>query len=194
MKYIFTASLVLITLFSLSCEDLDNFLDTDPDPLITQADANSKNYNLTTPRFGMQVSIEGGVAGETSDILDALDFGAADFFQCQFGMDPDVIGNSVFDLGDGQFAQPMDQLRVLVAPFTFECEAVDKDVCAGIYYPGSDLIIIAKDARFQCEEFAFWRHELGHRYGLALDHSNQDDFDECTEPDSCIGLPIDVGI
>src|SRR3972149_4162894 len=62
---------------------------------------------------------------------------------------------------------------------------VDIGVCSGIYYPSSDLIIIAKESLSPCGILRFWKHELGHRYGMAADHNNQDEFEPCIDPPDC---------
>ncbi|MCZ6554976.1 MAG: hypothetical protein O6759_02530, partial [Candidatus Dadabacteria bacterium] len=79
----------------------------------------------------------------------------------------------------------LSQLRVYVVPNRFECEAVGLSVCAGIYFFGNDIIVLSEGGFLGCGEFSVWRHELGHRYGMLADHSNQSDFESCIGQDNC---------
>lgn len=190
-------SLILIlipVLFCLSCDTSDIIPATGKvGPKVTEQDALTQNYNLVTTTFGMKVAIREDVGGEPQDILRSLDEGAADFLQCQFQMDPILIASIPFEIPSGEVVPPLSQLRVFVVSFTFECDAVDRTECAGIYYPTSDIVIISEESLGQCEELPFWKHELGHRYGMALDHSNQDEFEPCIDPPGCDGLPFGIG-
>ncbi len=72
-----------------------------------------------------------------------------------------------------------------MVPNRFECEAVGRRVCAGIYFFGNDIIVLSEGGFLGCGEFSVWRHELGHRFGMAADHSNQPDFQSCIGQDNC---------
>ena len=154
---------------------------------ITLADAESQDYSdLTTPLYGIQVSIRGDVGGNEGNILETLDEMATNFLECQFG-------DSSIGFDEFQMVMPLSELRVFVVPFTFECEAIDRDTCDGLYFFDSDIIVIAREIRGICDDFAFWKHELGHRYGMAGDHSNLGDFEACIDPPGCIDLPFGIG-
>ncbi len=182
MKYLSLLTLLTFALFYSACgsSDLVPALGT-IDSRITEQDANSQNFELTTPGFQIQVAIRDDVDGDTQEIQDSLDEMAADFLECQFNMGPG-IGAGPFPIAGGEEVAPLSQLRVFVVPFNFECDAVDTDVCAGIFFPNSDLIIISENSLGRCGELPLWKHELGHRYGMALDHSNQQEFEPCINP------------
>jgi len=153
------------------------------DPKITEQDANEQAFDSLTPGYEMQVAIRDDVNGATQQILDSLDEMAAEFLECQFNMGPD-IGSVPFPVEGGE-VPPLSELRVFVVPFSFECDAVDTDVCAGIFFPNSDLIVISENSLGRCGELPLWKHELGHRYGMSLDHSNQEEFEPCINPPQC---------
>lgn len=154
------------------------------DSKITEQDAESQNFNLKTPGFGMQVAIRNDVGGNTDDMLNLLDERAAEFLQCQFG--DSQVGSKEFQIPNGEVVSPLSELRVFVVPFTFKCDAEDKDKCAGIFFPDSDIIVIAQNSLGRCGEFPLFKHELGHRYGMAPDHNNISEFQSCIEPPGCI--------
>ncbi|MGH7889273.1 MAG: hypothetical protein ACRENF_01830 [Thermodesulfobacteriota bacterium] len=163
------------------------------DSKITEQDANEHIFGSVTPGYEMQVAIRDDVDGEPQKILDSLDEMAAEFLECQFNMGPD-IGSGLFPIEGGE-VPPLSQLRVFVVPFNFECDAVDTDVCAGIFFPNSDLIIISENSLGRCGELPLWKHELGHRYGMSLNHSNQEEFEPCINPTQCeFGDFTDTGI
>ena len=160
---------------------------------ITEQDAESQHFNLTTPRFEMQVAIRNDVGENSDDILNLLDEKAADFLQCQFG-DPQV-GSKEFQIPSGETVPPLSALRVFVVPFTFKCDAEDKDTCAGIFFSDSDIIIIAQTSLGRCGDLPLFEHELGHRYGMAPDHSNISEFQSCIQPPGCMFNDlINVGV
>lgn len=155
------------------------------DSEITEQDAESQNFNLKTPGFGMQVAIRSDVDGNTNDMLNLLDEGAADFLDCQFG-NPQV-GSQDFQIPSGETVPQLSALRVFVVPFTFKCNTVEdmNGDCGGIFFSASDIIIIAQHSLGRCGEFPLFKHELGHRYGMALDHSNISEFQSCIQPPPC---------
>jgi hypothetical protein len=184
--------LIIITLL-LSCNGSDTLGGSDGIPAvgtvdseITQQDAEGQDFNLKTPGFGMQVAIRNDVDGNTGDILNLLDERAADFLQCQFGNSQ--IGSQEFQIQAGEIIPPLSSLRVFVVPFTFRCNTVEdmNADCGGIYFPDPDIIVIAKESLGRCGEFPLFRHELGHRYGMALDHSNISEFQSCIQTPPCI--------
>jgi hypothetical protein len=154
------------------------------DSQITLEDALTQNYNLQTPLYGIKVAIREDVSLDADTIVNLLDEDAVDFLDCQFERGA-AIGFEEFMLDDGTLVPPLSELRVFVVPRNFECDAVDRDVCSGIFYPSSDLIIIAERGIGSCGDLSFWKHELGHRYGMALDHSNQEEFEPCIDPPDC---------
>ena len=184
MRQILLACLIFFPLLFLTCsEDILSSFGT-VDTLISEEEALSQNFNRPTLVYGMQVAIRDDVDGDINNILDLLDKRAAGFLECQFMMGPD-IGFQTFLIPNVDEVTPLSMLRVFVVPFTFECEALDRDVCAGIFYPSSDLIIIAKESMNPCGILRAWKHEAGHRYGMAADHSNQNEFEPCIDPPDC---------
>jgi hypothetical protein len=186
---------LLFTFYLLTaCDGLDDVIPEtgSPDPLITFEEANAQDYNLTTPLYGMKVAIRGDVDGDVESMLNRLDSRAANFLECRFG-DPNV-GFGDLEIESGETIPPLSEQRVFVVPFTFECIGPTTDVCAGVYFAGADadLTIISKRTIGQCKDFSFFNHELGHRYGLDADHSNQRDFEPCIDPPEC-DLPFDIG-
>ena len=186
MRHILLVCLIVFPIFFLACgENLLPSSTGEMDGMITLEDANDRKYNLKTPGYEIQVSIREDVNADVNEILDLLDKRAAEFLECQFTTNPD-IGAQEFQIPSGDKVQPLSVLRVFVVPFSFECEALDRDVCAGIYYPpSSDLIIIARVSLSPCGILRFWKHELGHRYGMDADHSNQNEFEPCSDPPDC---------
>ena len=191
MRQILLACLIVFPIFFLACGD-----DLIPgsgtvDTLITEKEALSQIFSRPTPVYGMQVAIRDDVDGDINNILELLDKRAADFLECQFMMGAG-IGSGDFKIPSGNTVFPLSMLRVFVVPFTFECEALDRDVCTGIFYPSSDLIIIAKESMNPCGILRAWKHEVGHRYGMAADHSNQNEFEPCIDPPDCGDDLIDL--
>ena len=184
MRYSTLLTLLICALLYSACGDEIPAVGT-IDSKITEQEAKAQNYNnLMTPGFGIQVAIRDDVSGDTSDLLDLLDDRAAEFLECQFMSFE--IGSQPFQIKNGETVSPLSELRAFVVPFNFECDAVDTDVCAGIFFPDSDLIIISKESLGRCGEFPLWKHELGHRYGMALDHRNQGEFEPCIDPPGCL--------
>lgn len=193
MKSIIILLLFFTSFIYLACDAGEVILDSgSPLPLITLDDAESRDYDLRTLEYGIQVSIREDVGGNDEDILDNLDEMATNFLGCQFG-EGAGIGFDDFISESGEIIPSLSQLRVFVVPFTFDCEAVGRDTCDGIYYFGPDLIINAREERGTCDNFALWKHELGHRYGMAADHSNQGQFEPCINPPGCLDLPFGIG-
>ncbi len=193
MNYLSFLTLLAFVIFYSACgsSDLIPAFGT-IDSKITEQDANEQIFDSETPGYEMQVVIRDDVDGETQEILDSLDEMAAEFLECQF-MDAG-IGSDFFPIEGGE-VPPLSELRVFVVPFNFECDAVDTDVCAGIFFPNSDLIIISENSLGRCGELPLWKHELGHRYGMSLDHSNQEEFEPCINPPQCeFGDFTDTGI
>ncbi|MFQ5787339.1 MAG: hypothetical protein ACE5H1_05100 [Thermodesulfobacteriota bacterium] len=165
MKYFAILSLFFPVFVNSAC-DLDDVIPETglPDPKITVENAEAQLYNLSSPLYEMQVSIRNDVDGNEENILDKLDEMAADFLDCQFDLGAE-IGFQDFLIQNGDTITPLSGLRVFVVPFTFKCDAVDRDECAGIYFFGSDIIVISKRSIGQCDDLSFWKHEVGHRYG-----------------------------
>lgn len=184
MRYLLVLSILIFGLSIISCDTLDNNDPTTVDPLIDREIAESQDYNLTTPVYGMQVAIHRGVDSGTNSVLNLLDNRATNFLNCQFN-EGSQLGFQTVELGDGTMIPPLSSLRVYVVPNRFECQAVGLSKCAGIYFFGNDIIVLSEGGFLGCGEFSVWRHELGHRYGMAADHSNQSDFQGCIGQDNC---------
>ncbi len=188
MKYLLIFAIMTVSIITLSCDETRDLFDGGSgggtDPLIDQEIAEAQDYNLTTPVYGMQVAVRNDVGMGDNAIMDLLDNRATGFLDCQFA-EGSALGFQDVMLSDGDTIGPLSDLRVFVVPRTFECEAVGLDVCAGIYFFGNDIIVISVGGFAGCGEFALWRHELGHRYGMEADHSNQDEFQACTDEQGC---------
>ncbi|MEQ9619345.1 MAG: hypothetical protein RIG61_09250 [Deltaproteobacteria bacterium] len=186
MKYLHLS--VFILFFALmfnSCDETDDiFGSSNVDPLIDGEVAEAQTYDLRTPVYGMQVAIDSRVNSGTQSVLDLLDNRATQFLNCQF-MEGAELGFETVMLENGTMVPPLSDLRVYVVPRRFECDAVDRDVCSGIYFFSIDAIVIAEGGFLGCGEFAVWKHELGHRYGMDADHSNQSDFEPCINAQNC---------
>jgi len=192
LKYISILTLLVYLFIHSACDLEDNIPETgSPGSKITLEDVEAQFYNLRTPLYEMQVSIRDDVDGNDENILNTLDEMAADFLDCHFDLGAQ-IGFQDFLVQNGDTITPLSDLRVFVVPFTFRCDAVGRDECAGIYFFGSDIIVISERSIGQCEDFSFWPHELGHRYGMNADHSNQRDFEPCVDPPGC-DLPLGIG-
>jgi hypothetical protein len=174
---------VLVLLSLYACDELANVVEGPIDPLIDQGVVESQDFNLTTPVYGIQVAIKKGVSAGTQDVLNLLDNRAEKFLDCQFG--DSQIGFENYMLSDGTIVPPLSELIVYVVPNRFDCNAADRSVCGGIYFYDIDAIVISEGGFQGCGEFSVWKHELGHRYGLAPDHSNISDFQPCINAQTC---------
>ena len=184
MKTAIVISALSVFLFFSSCDNVEDFFTGPIDPLIDAEVLESQDYNLTTPYYGMQVAIKSGVNAGTSHVLDLLDNRARQFLNCLY-VEGEQLGFEDVPLGNGTVVPPLSFLRVYVVPNRFECEAEGRSVCGGVYYEGLDAIAIAEGGFEGCGEFSVWKHELGHRYGMTSDHSNQSDFEPCINPQNC---------
>jgi hypothetical protein len=187
MKYLALLTLLISALFYSACSVPAT---GNVDPLITEQDADAQNYNLTTTEFKMQVAIRSDVGGNPQNILDILDQGAAAFLQCQFsntqlGFQTYNVPPSGQAVAPLSVVPPLSMLRVFVVPFTFHCQAEGTDTCSGVFFTDSDLIVISAQSLGRCGQFPLLRHELGHRYGMALDHSNIAEFQSCISTPDC---------
>ena len=179
---------IFILFFALifsSCDETKDLFDSSTaDPLIDEEVVEAQSYDLRTPVYGMQVAIKSGVDSGTQSVLDLLDNRATQFLNCQF-MEGAELGFETIMLGNGTMVPPLSDLRVYVVPNRFECQAEGLDVCSGIYFFSIDAIVISEGGFLGCGEFAVWKHELGHRYGMEADHSNQSDFEPCINAQNC---------
>lgn len=182
-KNAFKNAVVLLLILSyISCDSLDP---SNSDQRVTLEDALQENYTFTTPVYNIRVAIDMSVNLTVNEVLTKIDQEAMDFLDCQFFEGSD-IGFNEFTLSNQEVVPPLSQLRILVVPNNFECDAVDKNVCAGIQFGGSnDLIIVAREGFGRCGDIPLLKHELAHRYGLLGDHSNQDEFSGCSDPENC---------
>lgn len=198
MKRILLLTIGVLIFASTACEDVadefsDLFID-DPDPLITEEDAQAQNFNFVTPEFGIRVAIDDDVDSSTESVLSSIDDAARNFLNCQFA-EGEAIGDDEFELEDGETVGPLSDLMVYAVSFTFECEAVDTDTCAGIHFGDSGIIVIAEETNNSCEDFGFMEHEIGHRYGMDADHDNIEDFEDCIRVEGCGFFDfIDIGV
>ena len=183
MKYLSFILVSFLFLASFSCDTLDD-TGIDPDPLITGEIADSKTYDLVTPVYGMKVSIDNGVNRSNQDVLDILDRRAEQFFDCQFA-EGSQLGFEQVMLSNDTIVSPLSDLRVLVVPIRFKCDVPGASVCNGAYFGGFDIAVVAEGGIPGCEVFLPWKHELGHRYGMDADHTNQSEFRACTGPTNC---------
>lgn len=175
--------LVCLFLFA-SCDEIEDRVTGSTDAEVTIEEAEAQNYNLTTPYYGIRVAINQSVSANPGDLLDFIDSKIIDFLNCQFA-GGENIGFEDFELSDGTIIPPLNQLRIYIVPKTFECSAVDRDVCSGIYFYDEDIVVIAKNSFGRCEDYALTQHEVAHRYGLRADHSNQRQFSDCSDPRDC---------
>ncbi|MEK6224447.1 MAG: hypothetical protein N2A97_06260 [Thermodesulfobacteriales bacterium] len=185
MKYLSVFFVLTIILATISCDslDLDN-VDTTPDPLITAEIADSQTYNLVTPIYGMQVSIDGGVDRGNQGVLDILDRRATQFLDCQF-VEGSQLGFEEVMLDNGTMVPPLSDLRVFVVPNRYRCDVPGASVCNGTYFGGVDIVAVAEGGFPGCDVFLPWKHELGHRYGMDANHTNQSDFQSCIGDANC---------
>ena len=183
MRYLLVLFVSVLFLASVSCDTLDD-TGIDPDPLITAEIADSQNYNLVTPVFGMQVSIDNRVNRSNSDVLDILDRRAEQFLDCQF-VEGSQLGFEEVMLSNGTIVPPLSDLRVYVVPIRYKCDVPGADACNGTYFGGVDIIVVAEGAIPGCEVFLPWKHELAHRYGMDANHTNQSEFQSCIGASNC---------
>ena len=186
MRYLHLLIFVLFFALALnSCDETEDIFDSsNVDPLIDEEVIEAQSYDLRTPVYGMQVAIKSGVDSGNKSVLDLLDNRATQFLNCQF-VEGSELGFETVMLEDGTIVPPLSELRVYVVPNRFECEAEGLDVCSGIYFFSNDVIVISEGGFLGCGEFAVWKHELGHRYGMDADHSNQSDFEPCIDEQNC---------
>lgn len=183
MKYL-SVIILSITFFTFtSCDSLDN-TGIDPDPLITGEIADSQNYDLVTPIYAMQVSIDSGVDRSDQNVLNILDRRATQFLDCQFE-EGSNLGFEEVMLENGTIVPALSDLRVLVVPIRYRCDVPGASVCNGTYFRGQDIVVVAEGGFPGCDVFLPWKHELGHRYGMEADHSNQSDFQSCIGDANC---------
>lgn len=183
MKNLLLLFLIGIMAASISCDTLDTG-GTTPDPLITAEIADSRDYNLVTPVYGMQVSIDSGVDRGTQDVLRILDTRAEQFLDCQF-LEGSELGFEDVMLENGTMVSPLSDLRVFVVPNRYRCDVPGASVCNGTYFGGVDIVVVAEGGFPGCEVFLPWKHELAHRYGMDANHNNQPDFQPCTGASNC---------
>jgi hypothetical protein len=183
MKYLLVLFVSVLFLGSMSCDTLDN-TGIEPDPLITAEIADSQNYNLVTPVYGMQVSIDNRVNRSNSDVLDILDRRAEQFLDCQF-LEGSQLGFEDVMLDNGTMVPPLSDLRVYVVPIRYKCDVPGTDVCNGTYFGGVDIVTVAEGAYPGCDVFLPWKHELAHRYGMDANHINQPEFQSCIGASNC---------
>ncbi len=198
MKY---TTLLLISIFVLTlagCDTVENvFTDEviNPDDLLTQEEVLMQNFNLRTPVYDIAVSIDSLVGLPQEEILILIDQEIAGFFDCQFFEGTD-LGLDDFILDNQMLVTPLSDLRLYVVPNNFECDVQDNSICAGIYFGGSDSMAVAEQGFGRCGDLPLLKHEVGHRYGMLSDHSNQDEFAACSDPEDCGLLDFldDLGI
>jgi hypothetical protein len=183
MKHLLALFVSVLFLASVSCDTLDN-TGIEPDPLITAEIADSQNYNLVTPVFGMKVSIDNRVNRSNSNVLDILDRRAEQFLDCQY-VEGSQLGFEDVMLTNGTIVPPLSDLRVYVVPIRYKCDVPGTDVCNGTYFGGVDIVVVAEGAYPGCDVFLPWKHELAHRYGMDANHTNQSEFQSCIGASNC---------
>ena len=180
---ILLAALFILTL--VSCDEVTDIVAGPVDPLIDEEVMESQDFNLTTPFYGMQVAIDSGVDAGTERVLELLDNRAEQFLNCQFA-DDSQAGFEDFMLDNGTVVPPLSELRVYVVPNRFECEAEGRNECGGeSISPLSTQLRFPRAALRDAGNSSVWKHELGHRYGMDADHSNQSDFKPCINTEVC---------
>ena len=187
MNLIKTVFIIFFIVFFAGCDSVeDTFTDVviDPEGKITEEDAIQENYNFKTAVYDISVAIDDNVDLSVDDVLTRIDEDAMEFLDCQFFEGSD-IGFEEFTIDEGRVVPPLSELRILVVPRNFECEAVTTDLCSGIHFGGSDIIVIAEEGFGRCGNLPVLKHEIAHRYGLEADHSNQDEFAQCSDPENC---------
>jgi len=188
MKHLIILAVLSISFLSLSCDETNDLIDAiegnDPDPLINQEIAEAQSYDMTTPFYGMRVAIRNDVKTGENAILDLLDNRAIEFLDCQFP-EGSELGFQDIMFENGDMATPLSDLRVFVVPNNFLCEGPGPGACSGIYFVTEDIIVISVGGFGGCGDFAAWRHELGHRYGMDAEHTNIGEYRACTDVDGC---------
>lgn len=189
---------ILIVLTITGCDAVeDTFTDDviNPDGLLTLDDINQQNFNLRTPVYDIAVSIDDGVDLPQDEVLMLIDREIAEFFNCQF-FEGEDLGFDDFTLDNQDVISPLSDLRLYIVPFNFECDAQDRSICAGIYFRSEDSMAVAEEGFGRCGDLPLLQHEIAHRYGMLGDHSNQDEFAACSDPEDCglAGFLDDLGI
>ena len=190
--------LILLSSSFTACDSLEDAFDDEivnPDGLLTQEEINQQNFNFRTPVYDIAVAIDEDVDLPTDDILMLIDQEIADFFNCQF-FEGEDLGLDEFELDTQEVVPPLSELRLYIVPFNFECDAIGRSICAGIYYRSTDSMAVAEEGFGRCGDLPLLQHEVGHRYGMLGDHSNQDEFAACSDPEDCglIDFLNDFGI
>lgn len=189
---------LLLVLSIAGCDAVeDSFTDNviDPDGLLTIEEVNQQNFNLRTPVYDIAVSIDDGVDLSQDEILMLIDQEIAEFLNCQF-FEGEDLGFDDFVLDNNDIIAPLSDLRIFVVPFNFECDTQDRSICAGIYFRAEDSMAVAEEGFGRCGDLPLLKHELAHRYGMLGNHSNQDEFAACSDPEDCglTGFLDDLGI
>ena len=191
--------LLVLVIFSIAaCDTLeDTFEDEilDPDGLLTLEEINQQNFSLRTPVYNIQVAIDDDVDLPQDEILMLIDAEVSDFLNCQF-FEGEDLGFDDFMLSNNEIITPLSDLRLFIVPFNFECSAQGRNICAGIYFSSTDSMAVAEEGFGRCGDLPLLKHEVAHRYGMFGDHSNQDEFAVCSDPEDCglIGFLDDFGI
>ena len=189
---------MFFALIVAGCDSLeDTFTDDiiDPDGLLTVEDVNQQNFNLRTPVYDIAVSIDDDVDLSQDEILMLIDREIAEFLNCQF-FEGEDLGLDEYTLDNNDVISPLSDLRLYIVPFNFECDTQDRSICAGIYFRSEDSMAVAEEGFGRCGNLPLLKHEIGHRYGMLGDHSNQDEFAACSDPEDCglNGFLDDLGI
>lgn len=187
MKNLTSLLLLLFILTIAGCDSIEDAFEDDvidPDGLLTIEEINQQNFNLRTPVYDIAVAIDDRVDLPQDEILMLIDQEVEDFFNCQF-FEGEDIGFDDFLLSNNELITPMSDLRLYIVPFNFECETIDRSICAGIYNSGSDLMAVAEEGFGRCGDLPLLKHEVAHRYGMLGDHSNQGEFAACSDPENC---------
>jgi len=194
-------ALLFLLLFVLSitgCDTLEDTLDNEiinPDGLLTLEEINEQNFDLRTPVYDIAVAIDDDVDLPQDEILMLIDQEIADFLNCQF-FEGEDLGFDEYVLDNQEVVPPLSELRLYIVPFNFKCDAQDRSICAGIYFGSTDSMAVAEEGFGRCGDLPLLQHEVGHRYGMLGNHSNQDEFAACSDPEDCGLLDFldDIGI
>ena len=86
MKYLLIFAIISFSFITISCDETDDLFNDGGgvDPLIDEEVVEARDYNLTTPVYGMQVSVREDVGLSDNNILNILDNRATEFLNCQF--------------------------------------------------------------------------------------------------------------
>ncbi len=198
MKNITFLFFFLFILSIAGCDSLEDTFDdeiVDPDGLLTLEEINQQNFNLRTPVYDIAVAIDGDVDLPQDEILMLIDQEIEDFLNCQF-FEGEDLGFDDFMLSNNEIITPLSDLRLYIVPFNFECDTQDRSICAGIYFSSTDSMAVAEEGFGRCGDLPLLKHEVAHRYGMLSNHSNQDEFAACSDPEDCglIGFLDDLGI